>query len=83
MKESFEKEIAQARKSLSSSRRAAPCWFNPKSFLDETIAAAVLKRPSKKINFKVSATHNTPNEVHGSSQVLKEVVMLILRVAQN
>ena len=80
MKESFEKEIAQLKNSLS--KRAGPCWFNPRSFLDQTFAAAVLKRPNKKINFKVSATHNCPNEVHGNSQILKEIVMLILKVAQ-
>ena len=58
MKEAYEKETSTMRGNML--KQVGPAWFNPRNFFDETIAQVGMKRPYKKINFKVSVTNSTP-----------------------
>ncbi len=68
MKEVYEKENSSRKRS--SIKRAKPSFFVVRNLFDELINQVGSRLPSKKINFKVSVTNNTPKEVHGDSACL-------------
>ena len=80
MKQQYEKDSSKVRRSQS--KREKPQWFNVRSLFDESVASVGVKKPHKKVNFKVSVTSSTPDDVHGNGKCLRQLLICLLDLAQ-